>query len=1056
MSLTHTIVHRPTTIIVIYILLTALALVVLPNLAVELFPEINLPMVVVFTSYSGASPETMEETVTKRIEGVISNVGGINTLTSTSSEGFSMVMIQFDYGTDLDEATRSIDDNLNLINDILPDGASAPTIFKLNTNMMPVMNIAVIGRSGQSANDLRRVAQDIVQTRLDRVSGVSTTSVSGGQDAFVKVAVDQNRLEAYGVTLSQVAQVLNPQNYQIGSGTITEGNIDYLVRTNAEFTNLDEIRQTMVTAVPQMNAMGQVINTAVVTVGDLAEVSFAYKEAESQVYINGEPGVYISVSKESDANSVQVAEAVREAIAELENDLPGSIGLYVTVDTTTMIDSTINTVYQSLLYGVALVMVVLFIFLRSLKSTFIIGISIPISMLITVLVMFFLDYSLNLMTLTGLILGLGMTVDSSIVVLENIFRYRERGSKLKTAALLGTKEMIVAIAASTLTTVCVFVPIVLLRNNLEMLGEILTPMAGTIIISLLSSLVVSVTLIPVLTSSYVKIYTRKQKPLRLRLLRWMDFGMEWAFEALDRGYKRVLAVCIDYKWLTVLFVAIILVITFQAFNAMNTTLYPTMSETSVSLQVTLPQGTTLGATEAVLREIEAHAREDIQGFKDIIVTTGGGGIFGNGGTNSGSIQITLAEGDDQIDDMQTIQEKLRVYFGGYPAASFSFSSMSMGLGNMNPVDVIVKSDDLHVAAATAQEIRDLIAENLPQVTEVRTDFDEGLPQMEIEIDRERAYAYGLTMQGIAAEVSNSINGITATQLKADGSETDVIVMLRQEDRSEQVDLEKIFVRSSTGQRVALSNFASISRSTGPVSINREDEMRSVHVVGGLADGYSSSEAETAIRTLIDDNLIHDDSVFIEFGGDFADMNAMFRHVGIILALAVVLVFGVMASLFESFRNPFIILLSMPLMLIGIVGIYLITGEAFSLISAIGTVILAGIVVNNGIVLIEYINLLRRRGMDIRTACIEAGGSRLKPILMTSLTTIFGMVPLAFFGGQGAEQIQPIGQTIIGGMAVSTVMTIFLTPTLYRLFNRDKVKRDIENIANLVEEEAYDA
>jgi HAE1 family hydrophobic/amphiphilic exporter-1 len=406
--------------------------------------------------------------------------------------------------------------------------------------------------------------------------------------------------------------------------------------------------------------------------------------------------------------------------------------------------------------------------------------------------------------------------------------------------------------------------------------------------------------------------------------------------------------------------------------------------------------------------------------------------------------------------MQTIQEKLRVYFGGYPAASFSFSSMSMGLGNMNPVDVIVKSDDLHVAAATAQEIRDLIAENLPQVTEVRTDFDEGLPQMEIEIDRERAYAYGLTMQGIAAEVSNSINGITATQLKADGSETDVIVMLRQEDRSEQVDLEKIFVRSSTGQRVALSNFASISRSTGPVSINREDEMRSVHVVGGLADGYSSSEAETAIRTLIDDNLIHDDSVFIEFGGDFADMNAMFRHVGIILALAVVLVFGVMASLFESFRNPFIILLSMPLMLIGIVGIYLITGEAFSLISAIGTVILAGIVVNNGIVLIEYINLLRRRGMDIRTACIEAGGSRLKPILMTSLTTIFGMVPLAFFGGQGAEQIQPIGQTIIGGMAVSTVMTIFLTPTLYRLFNRDKVKRDIENIANLVEEEAYDA
>jgi len=653
------------------------------------------------------------------------------------------------------------------------------------------------------------------------------------------------------------------------------------------------------------------------------------------------------------------------------------------------------------------------------------------------------------MTLTGLILGLGMTVDSSIVVLENIFRYRERGSKLKTAALLGTKEMIVAITASTLTTVCVFIPIVLLRNNLEMLGEILTPMAGTIIISLLSSLIVSVTLIPVLTSSYVKVYTRKQKPLRLRVLRWIDTGMENAFEALDRGYKRVLAVCIDNKWLTVVLVALILVITFQAFEAMHTTLYPQMSETSVSLQVSLPQGTTLATTEAVLMEIEQMARNDIQGYKDIIVTVGGGGIFG-GGTNSGSIQISLLEGDEQVDDMFTIQQKLRSYFDLYPAVSFSFSGMSMGLGNVNPVDVVVKSDNLDLAVDTAEEIRELIATHVPGVTEPRMDFDTGLPEMRIDIDRERAYAYGLTMQGIAAEISNSINGVTATQLKANGQETDVVVILRDEDRSDQVDLEKLFVMNQSGQKIALANIASVSRATGPVSISREDEMRVVHVVGGLAPGYASSAAEQDIREVLDTYLVADDAVFIDFGGDFADMSAMFRHVGIILALALTLVFGVMASLFESFRNPFIILLSIPLMLVGIVGIYLITGEAFSLISAIGTVILAGIVVNNGIVLIEYINLLRNRGMDIRTACIEAGGSRLKPILMTSLTTIFGMLPLAFFGGQGAEQIQPIGQTIIGGMAISTLMTIFFTPTLYRLFNSDKKRRDVEDIAVMAE------
>lgn len=1053
MSITNTIIHRPTTIIVIYLLLIALALVVLPNLAVELFPEMSLPMMVVYTSYSGASPETVEQAVTKRVENIVSNVGGINTITSMSSEGMSMVMIQFNYGTDLDEASRAIDDNLNLIADVMPDGATSPTIFKLNTNMMPVMNIALIGSNGRTANELRQIAKDQVQNRLERVPGVSSTNLNGGQDEYVLVSVDQNRLEAYGITLSQLAQTLYPQNYQIGAGSITEGDLKYMIRTDAEYKNLDEIRNTSVAAIPNYDRTGSVVSTTVITLDDVAEISYAFKEASSQVFINGEPGVYLTVNKESDANSVQVSQAINEAIEELNRQLPSGVSLYVTIDTTEMIDATINTVYQSLIYGMVLVMVVLFIFLRSLKSTFIIGISIPISMLVTILVMFFLDYSLNLMTLTGLILGLGMTVDCSIVVLENIFRYRERGSKLKTAALLGTKEMIVAISASTLTTVCVFVPIVMLRNNLEMLGEILVPMAGTIIISLLTSLVVSITLIPVLSSSYIRIYTRKQKPLKLRPLRWLDDVMERAFEALDRGYKRILAVCIDYRWLTILLVALIMVLTFQAFNAMHTTLYPPMTETSVSLTATLPQGTKLETTQAVLRELETVARNEVHGYKDIIVTTGGGGLFGTGGTNSGTLQISLPEAKEQVDDMFAIQEILRAHFNRFPAVSFSFSTMSMGLGNMNPVDVIVKSDDLGLAVETARQLQELIVEQVPGVTEPKVDFEEGLPQLQIVIDRERAYAYGLTMQGIATEISNSVNGVTATQMKEGGSDTDVIVQLRPEDRSDMSDLEKLFVRNPIGQEIPLSSFASVIRSTGPVSINREDEMRAVHVVGGLAAGYTSSAAETAITRLIDEQLVSNDAVYIEFGGDIADMNEMFRHVGIILALAVALVFGVMASLFESFRNPFIILLSMPLMLIGIVGIYLITGEAFSLISAIGGVILAGIVVNNGIVLVEYINLLRKRGMDIRTACIEAGGSRLKPILMTSLTTIFGMIPLAFFGGAGAEQIQPIGQTIVGGMIISTLMTIFVTPVLYRLFNRDKESRDVENIANLVSEEA---
>lgn len=1050
MSLTNTVVRRPTTIIIIYILLTVLALVVYPNLSVELFPEMDLPMVIVYSSYRGASPETMESRVTKLIESAVSNVGGIKKISSTSSEGISMVMLEFAYGTDLDKASQSINDNISLYTEMFPEDATKPTIFKLNTNMMPIMNIALSGSSGQDANELRAVLEDMVQSRLERVAGVSSTAINGGQDAFVQVAVDQNRLEAYGLTLSQVAYTLNPQNFQIGAGTLIEGDLSYLLRTDAQFNSIEQIEDAMVAAYPKYDAKGNVIGSNVVRLKDIATVSFSYRDATSQVYINGESGVYLSVSKESDANSVQVAKRVKDVIKELNKELPKGMSLEVIVDTTEMVESTINKVYESLLYGIVLVMVVLFIFLRSVKSTFIIGISIPISMLLTVLVMFFMGYSLNLMTLTGLILGLGMTVDGSIVILENIFRYRERGAKLHAAAILGTKEMIVSITASILTTVCVFVPMVLLRSNLEMLGEILTPMAATIIISLLASLVVAVTLIPVLTSSYVKLYTRKQKPLRLRFLRFIDDKAEAAFEALDRGYKRALALLLDYKWLTLILVILIMVLTFQAYQAMHQSLYPTMSETSVSLSVTLPQGTTLATTESLLMDLQEKAERDIKGYKDITVTAGGGGMFGTGGTNGGSLQISLLD-EEGADSMQVVQEKLRRYFDLYPAADFSFSQVSMGLGNLNPVDVAVKSDNLELAVATAEKIRDLIDANLKGVTEVRTDFSKGLPELRITIDRERAYAYNLTMQTIASEISNSVNGITATQLKENGTDTDVVVMLDEDDRSSELDLKRIFIRNALGEKISLDNLATIERSTGPVSINRENEMRTVHVVGGLAPNYAASQAESDIKSLLEKELPLSDEVFIEYGGDFADMTAMFSQVGLILILAVVLVFGVMASLFESFKNPFIVLLSMPLMMVGVVGIYLITGETFSLISAIGIVILAGIVVNNGIVLIEYINLLRKRGLPIRRACIEAGGNRLKPILMTSLTTIFGMIPLAFFGGQGAEQIQPIGQTIIGGMAISTLMTIFFTPVLYMLFNKDKQKKDVERIENYLEE-----
>jgi HAE1 family hydrophobic/amphiphilic exporter-1 len=1028
MSLSAKVINRPTTVVVIFTILVGMALYLLPHIAINLFPDTEIPMIVVRSSYTGAGPEEMEQNVTKVLEGQLSNVGGLVSLTSTSSEGSSFIMLEFAYGSDLDTITNDIRDKLEPAGDMLPDDADSPVLFKMDPNSMPIMNLVVKGE--RSLDELRVLAEDMIESRIERIDGVSSTSIRGGREKIIRVEISQNRLQAYGMTLTQIAATLAAQNVQLGAGEIDEGGTSYTIRTNGQFGSIGEMEDTVLTS-----ATGADAAVRVVRLRDVAAVFEGFEDSENTVFINGQPGLYLAVMKESGTNSASVADSVKNRLADINRTLPEGVSLEVISDTTKMIRDTINNIYTSLVIGIVLAVLVLLPILRNLKSALIIGLSIPISILITIMFMYFFNLTLNIMTLTGLVLALGMVVDCSIVIVENIFRYRERGTKLKSAALLGTREMITAITASTVTTICVFIPIIIFKNRLEMLGQLFEQLGLTIIIALIASLAIAITLVPVLASKFLPLHSRKQKPLRLPLLKKVDGFFERVFQALERGYTKALTFALRNKALVIILVVVILVLTGIRFLSMGISMFPMMSEDSVTVSIELPVGATLERTEEVLDRFQDIVKSEIKGYKDLIVTAGGGSFMSSGSSYKGSIEIVLPELGRQQDSMFDVRRKLRARFNDIPGAVCSFAAGRGNIGNTNPVDILVQSDDLDKAKRTAERIRDLIRSNLPRVTEPAIDLSEGLPQYVLAIDRERAHSLGVSVYKIAYEVNACVRGTTATQYRSNGKEEDVLVILEAGDREAVPDLDNIFVLNGSGKQVRISDIARFVESTGPISIKREDEVRTVHVTGGLAAGYAATSAGDDIKALVAREMVADDDVSINYGGDIADIQSSGTLLVVIIIMAIVLVFGVMASLFESLLDPFIVFLSIPLMFIGVVWLYALLGANFSMMSAVGLVLLVGIVVNNGIVLVDYTNLLRERGRTIFNACVEAGGNRLRPILGTSLTTILGMVPMAFFPGQGSEMVQPIGQTVVGGLVVSTLMTLFLTPVLYAVFNR---------------------
>ncbi|QQO11107.1 efflux RND transporter permease subunit [Breznakiella homolactica] len=1023
-------VRRPVTIVVVYALAMGIAATMVPRLAVDLYPSTARPVISVFTSFTGAGPADVEQNVTDPLEKALSSINGLKEMTSNSSFESSSISLYFDYGTDMDKTMNDVQTVANRISASLPDGAGAPIARRFDMSAMPIMRLVV--RGNYPPDQLRLFAEDEIQSSIERIDGVASADVTGGTTQIVKVGVSLNRLAAFDLTFSDISNVLRGQNVLSSGGSLVRGVRDYQILTRQELNTIEDVKRLVVKTVgtTQADVSAQANRSQVVRLEDIADITLGYDDNSTRVYVNGETGVYIQVQSESDSNSVQVAARVRDALADINAELPRGITLEVLSDDTTLINATLNQVYSNALQGALLAMIILFIFLRNIKATLIIGISIPISILLTLMFMSVFGFSLNLLSLTGLILGLGMIVDGSIVILENIHNYRERGAKPDIAAILGSQEMTRAIMTSTVTTLCVFIPLIIYRNDLEMMGQMFQDLIFTVVISLSVSLVVAVTVVPALAGPIMRLDTRRQKPLKNKFMKMIDEGAERFFRSLENGYKKALDYCLDHRVLILLFVAVLLAISLLQFDGMGMNLFVrSRTDDSITVNITMPQGTTMEATEAILLDLEDIIKQEVQGYNNIILTVRRGGRT----TNQGSVQVTLPPPAMQIDTPTTIVEKLTPYTSRIPGVQAAYRA-GRAMSTTSAVEIAVSSRDNDALMDAAEEIKNIVMRYLPEIENPEVNLSEGGPQLQIEVNRDRAAALGISVSSIATEIRTAINGATPSEIIIGDRRIDIKVQLRDNDRRGIENLDALFVIGRSGDRISLSNVARIVENRAPSSIRREDRERVVRVTGDLPQGMAATEMQQRLENTVQYYLVPREGVTVRYLGEAEEIQQYNRRFLFIIAVAIFLVFGVMASQFESFVDPLIIFFSIPLLLIGVIWIYKISNEPFSVFSAVGVIALVGVVVNNGIVLVDYTNTLRARGLLVRDACMEAGRHRLRPILMTSLTTILGMVPIAFFPGEGADTIQPIGKTFVGGLTVSSFMTLFVTPVLYSLLN----------------------
>ena len=1029
-------VKHPVTIVILYVLAIGIALSMIPNLAIDLYPNTARPVLSVYTRFPGAGPADIEKNVTERLERALSSSRWLVNMTSNSQFESCFINLEFSYGTDMDKAVTDAQTLVNRLVNSLPDGVEAPIVRRFDMSAVPIMRLIVKGN--YPPDQLRLFAEDEIQSRVERIEGVASAEVTGGTTQIVRVAVSLNRLAAFNLTLSDVTSALRGQSILSSGGNLRRGTREYQIMTQEELVNVEQIKRLVVKAVntPAVYAQDR---SQVIRLEDIADVAIGYDDNATRVSVNGMSGVYIQVTAESSSNQVQVSNRVKDALETINEEIPRGISLDLLSDNTTMITATMNQVYSNAVQGAILAMIILFLFLRNIKGTIIIGISIPISLLLTIMCMTIFGFTLNLLTMTGLIMGMGMTVDGSIVMLENIFHYRLRGAKSNIAAILGSREMLSAILASTNTTLCVFIPLIIYKNDLQAMGQLFSDLIFTVVISLVCSLAVAFTLVPSLCGAIMPLYTRKQKPIKIRLFRFFDDLIEKALLGIEKGYHKVLVYCLSHRILVAVLVLMLLITSLQRFGNIGMNMYfRSRIDDTVNVNVAMPQGTAIDVTERTIIQLEEIIKQEIEGYRSITLTAR------RTGTNQGTIQIILPEPAQQIDTPATIIRKLTPIVNAIPGTRITFRA-GRTMGSSNAVDIALSSKDYNALVATSDEILTIISRYLPEVENAAVNLDEGAPQLLIQINRDRAAALGVSLSTIASNILTAMDGTNATTMSRGDRLLNVRVQLKEDDRAGMPNLDAVFLIGRDGSRISLSNVARIVESRAPSSIRREKQERLIRITGTLPSGIAVTDMQRRLEATINEYLVPHEGVSIRYQGEAADIETYYGRFLLIIAIAIFLVFGVMASQFESFVDPFIIFFTVPMLFIGVIWIYDISGEPMTMFSAIGIVALIGVVVNSGIVLVDYTNTLRARGMKVYEACVEAGRRRMRPILMSSLTTILAMAPIAFFPGAGADTIQPIAKTFVGGLSVSTFMTLFIIPVVYSLVNtRHDKKLEREN------------
>ncbi|MDA8210848.1 MAG: efflux RND transporter permease subunit [Clostridia bacterium] len=1023
MKLSDFSVSRPVAISMVFLMVVILGLVSMSKLAIDLYPELNFPVAAVVTNYEGAGPQEIETLVTRPMEEIMGTVNNVDHITSQSMAGTSLVLVWYNWGTDMNFATLQMREKLDRIKPMLPDDIDQPSVLRMDPSQIPIVQIGMTG--GQNPAELRNIAEDVVKNRLERLEGVASVVITGGLTREIQVQVDPVKLQGYGLSLAQVVQALRAENLNLASGEVVDAKKNLAIRTLGEFRDIAEIENILV-GTSQGNF---------VRLRDISEVTDGFKKASQLTRMDGQASLGIHVLKQTGSNVVQVAGRVNTELKKLEQELAGKkVHIRTVVDFSEFVKLSIANVKRHTISGAALAVLVLFLFLRNWRSTVVVALSIPISIISTFILLYSFDMTLNMMSLGGLALGVGRMVDDSIVILENIYRHRQEGYSLIEAAKKGSSEVATAVMASTFTTVVVFLPIVFVEG---LASELFRQMALTVCFSLLASLFVSLTLIPMLSSKVLHTL-EGEKHFKLGLSRFF-YNISGRFiDGLDEKYRRLLVWALSHRKTVVFGVIGTLVASLALLPVIGAEFMPKTDTGEISVNIELPKGTVIEETSGVVDKVEAILDKDIPEVKTIFTGIGATGrnmaLGGSGQTELAQIRVKVGKRNERTRHTEVIADDIRSRLKNIPGAKFQVSMSDPQQGGPPggaPVQVTIKGDDLGTLQALADRTAELV-KKVPGTREVESSLAAAKPELQILIDRERAGSMGLTASQIANTIRNAMAGQVATKYRLEGDEIDIRVKLVEQAAEKLSDLSGLIITAPGGQSVPLRELAFIKVARGPVAIDRENQSRQVTV--------SSQIIGRDLRSITKDVQAKLSAVElppgyqIKYGGQNEEMMKSFKSLAEALLLAVILVYMVMAFQFESLLYPFIIMFSMPTTFIGVVLALAITGRAFSVPAFMGVIMLAGIVVTNAIVLVDYINVLRGRGMERDAAILKAGPTRLRPILMTALTTVLGLLPLTLGLGEGAEAQAPMATVVVGGLTVSTLLTLVLIPVVYTLFD----------------------